>query len=117
MQKDVEADTIRTLLESAGYTVFFDTKLVPGDEAAKRMMHAAETAKVGVALLTTDFVSSMWPMKELQILAKHRRLLPLFYNVTPDNCQNPPPSWIDFAAKVRRFGLNLTPTTVSVMCD
>lgn len=54
LQKDVEADAIREALDSAGYNVFFDTKLILGDEAEERMLHAAKTAKIGVALLTTD---------------------------------------------------------------
>ncbi len=134
---DVEAaDVIREALECAGYNVFFDTELTPGDEAEKRQLHAAETAKIGVVLLTTDFVSSLWPMKELQIFAKHGRLVPLFYTVTPEECQNPPEVWTDFAAKVSHIvswftkqltqlhsvwtyccGCNIDQSAVSVMCN
>jgi len=130
LQKDVEADAIREALDSAGYNVFFDTKLIPGDEAEERMLHAAKTAKIGVALLTTDFVSSTWPMKELQIFTEHQRLLPLFYSVTTEQCQNPPESWTDFAAKVccikncsglsqfiLFFYMSTSQLTISVKCD
>ena len=64
-----------------------------GGQSEPTMIAAAESAKVGLVLLTEDFVKKQWPMKELAIFLKQSTLLPLFYGLTVDQCDNPDKSW------------------------
>ena len=92
-QQRAEISILHERLIQAGFTVFLDTGLVPGGQSEPTMIAAAESAKVGLVLLTEDFVKKQWPMKELAIFLKQSTLLPLFYGLTVEQCDNPDKSW------------------------
>lgn len=101
-QKRRDVDVLYDRLRHAGVRVFVDWAcLKPGGNPEKQMHRAAENALVGLALLTPDYVSNDWPMQELDIFLQKETLLPLFYDLTPDQCSDPGQALEDaYAAQV-----------------
>ncbi|CAM9502530.1 unnamed protein product [Chrysoparadoxa australica] len=69
--------------------------LEAGGDAPEHMKAAARKAKIGVVMLSPSFVSRKWPLLELEIFMSRLDkqegtqpiiLLPLFYELTPDEC-------------------------------
>jgi nucleoside-triphosphatase THEP1 len=68
------------VLENVGLRCFFDDRsLELGDNAAKEMLEAMETAKYGIVILSAGFFGREWCMKELQTFVKRGRILPVFF--------------------------------------
>jgi hypothetical protein len=58
---------------------FDDRSLEPGDNAAKEMLEAMQTAKYGIVILSAGFFEREWCMKELQTFVLRGRILPVFF--------------------------------------
>ncbi|MHA7878106.1 MAG: TIR domain-containing protein [Bacteroidota bacterium] len=74
--------------------VFLDRDEIPyGEDAPASMIHAMNTARCGVFILSPEFAAKKWPMKELDCFLKRKKaaedegatfpfLIPVFYRLT-----------------------------------
>jgi len=77
-KKDVDtARVIAALLEAQGYSVWWDTSLVAGDQFRKVIMKELEAAKAVVVLWTENSVNSDWVQSEAGRAHNDRKLIPL----------------------------------------
>jgi hypothetical protein len=76
-------------LERAGIRCFLDERdLQLGDDAAKEMLSAMETAHFGVAILSKGFFMREWCVKELQTFVNRENLVPIFLGIGPGELHN-----------------------------
>lgn len=91
-------------LELRNIRAFVDRRdLQIGGEAGENMIRAMETAKIGVVILSPEFIAKPWPMKELHCFLRRKReleetggeerglgitLVPVFYRLGVDDCKN-----------------------------
>ncbi|MHA7877472.1 MAG: tetratricopeptide repeat protein [Bacteroidota bacterium] len=77
--------------------VFLDRPEIPYEENAPAyMVHAMNTARCGVFILSPEFAAKKWPMKELDCFLKRKQvaknvgippfLIPVFYRLTLQDC-------------------------------
>lgn len=72
---------LKTELERVGVRCFFDEhSLKVADNAEDRMLHAMQTAKYGVVILSMQFFEREWCMKELLTFVTRGNVIPIFYN-------------------------------------
>ena len=82
-------------LLSANHKAFFDIKdtLPKGSRFPDIIKRAARGCKLGVVVLSNDFLTSKWPMLELEMLVLERDpkaiVLPLFYKISPEELGSP----------------------------
>lgn len=75
----------RELQELAGVRCFFDERdLHPGDNAAKEMLAAMQSARIGIVILSQGFFAREWCIKELHTFVELGNLLPVFLGIGPD---------------------------------
>jgi hypothetical protein len=68
------------VLENVGLRCFFDDRsLEPGDDAAREMLEAMETARYGIVIFSASFFEREWCLKELQTFVPRERILPVFF--------------------------------------
>lgn len=79
-----------------GYRVFFDQdaqhSLPKGQPFPPRIVKACRGCKMGIIILSHDYVESLWPMLELEHLTLHNPnnlLYPLFYQLSPADLSKP----------------------------
>lgn len=82
------------MLRGRGLNAFLDCEALHAGEVAERqIVHALETAKIGIFILSKAFVLRKWPMKELEcFIDRHRRgenirILPVFYELRVEECK------------------------------
>lgn len=82
----------------AKHRPFFDmdtaVSLPSGLDYPSRIFQACQACKMGVIVLSEDYVRTLWPMIELQHLVRHGRssnrfIYPLFYNLQPSDLSDP----------------------------
>lgn len=98
--KDSMAIPLYHKLEQMGVPTFLDAAgLRPGDNGQDEMVHAMQTATIGVFILSPEFAAKQWPMKELNCFlwrwydASHDKggpvfLVPVFYRLGLRDCKN-----------------------------
>lgn len=96
-------------LQRVNYTVFFDQHSLP--KASSFPLHikrAAQGCELGVIVLSDDFLTSKWPLLELEMLVLGRgldaKVLPLFYKLRPEDLKSPKnlsESWRPVWEKIR----------------
>ncbi|KAI5056982.1 hypothetical protein GOP47_0028800, partial [Adiantum capillus-veneris] len=90
-------ENLFSALQTANHTAFFDQHTLPeGSTFPNSITTAARGCEVGVVVLSEDFLTSTWPMIELEILVLQRRaadpkakVLPLFYKLRPADLKSP----------------------------
>lgn len=85
-------------LEGAGWTVFWDTRLLSGDAWARRILEELTTAKCVVVLWSQTSVSSDWVHKEADIAMSRKTMLPASIDGTL-----PPPGFRGLQAENLRW--------------
>ncbi|MCO5607454.1 hypothetical protein L7F22_061650 [Adiantum nelumboides] len=82
----------------ANHLPFFDQDVVhslpAGDEYPPRIFQACRDCKMGVVVVSKDYVQRLWPMLELQQLLLlpldgHRLIYPVFYDLQPADLSKP----------------------------
>ena len=64
---------LRERLHEKGFSAFVDeVDMSPGTDAKRAMSRAMETAKIGVIVLSPEFVVRKWPMRELMCFLRRR---------------------------------------------
>ncbi|KAI5059398.1 hypothetical protein GOP47_0025717 [Adiantum capillus-veneris] len=119
-------------LRHANHRPFFDKdpidSLRPGLDYPSRIFQACRASKMGVIVLSEDYVTSLWPMLELQHLflpcsPDVRLIYPLFYELQPSDLAIPAnllrweECWAKQAAKWQSRMLELQAFMSSSGCD
>eukprot|EP00178_Gracilaria_changii_P002284 TRINITY_DN1335_c0_g1_i1.p1 TRINITY_DN1335_c0_g1~~TRINITY_DN1335_c0_g1_i1.p1 ORF type:complete len:381 (-),score=58.33 TRINITY_DN1335_c0_g1_i1:449-1591(-) len=98
--KETIARPLFKRLNKHGLSVFLDEESFRlGDNCPEVMLHAMETAAVGVFIMSPEFVAKEWPMRELLAFVrrfdhakKHNEtpptLIPVFYRFSTGECRN-----------------------------
>ncbi|KAI5074362.1 hypothetical protein GOP47_0010323 [Adiantum capillus-veneris] len=81
-------------LRDVRHLPFFDKdsthSLPPGIEYPPRIFQACQACKIGVVVLSEGYLTTLWPMLELQhLISHHRRIYPLFYELQPADLTYP----------------------------
>lgn len=78
-------------LRGANYSPFFDVKsLDPGERFHEPILQAAAGCKLGVVVLSHGFMSSKWPMTELDTMVSASvPIFPVFLRLSPDDLKSP----------------------------
>ncbi|MHA7877843.1 MAG: tetratricopeptide repeat protein [Bacteroidota bacterium] len=98
--KDTIADPLRKELMARNphIRIFLDREGIPyGEDAPASMVHAMNTARCGVFILSPEFAAKKWPMKELDCFLARKQaakgsgsppfLFPVFYRLTLQDCE------------------------------
>ena len=72
---------------------FIDDRLVRGEEISPALLDAIEQSKISVVLLSENYASSKWCLRELLKILDCRRnngqmIIPVFYRVDPSHVRN-----------------------------
>jgi hypothetical protein len=99
-QKGFVSDLYRCL-SRCGYSVFFDTQhhsLSPGYHFPAQIKAAAHSCKLSIVVLSEEFLTTPWPMRELCAFVGRCRsldpavprvtILPLFYETSPEDLKD-----------------------------
>ncbi|KAI5054116.1 hypothetical protein GOP47_0030990 [Adiantum capillus-veneris] len=87
-------ESLYSALRRVNHKAFFDQHSLPkGSTFPQCIKTAALGCELGVVVLSEDFLTSKWPMIELEILVLQRgpkaKLLPLFYKLGPADLKSP----------------------------
>ncbi|KAI5078742.1 hypothetical protein GOP47_0006413 [Adiantum capillus-veneris] len=87
-------ENLYNALRRVNHKAFFDQHSLPkGSTFPQRIKTAALGCELGVVVLSEDFLTSKWPMVELEILVLQRgpkaKVLPLFYKLGPADLGSP----------------------------
>ncbi|KAI5062171.1 hypothetical protein GOP47_0022710 [Adiantum capillus-veneris] len=95
-QKAELVEPLYYALHHTGHRPFFDLdcidSLPSGHSYPTRIFQACLACKMGVVVLSEDYVQSLWPMLELQYLLRgrpERPIYPLFYKLKPSDLTTP----------------------------
>ena len=103
--KTMIAMPLRNRLAERGISAFVDNvDMPPGTEAKLAMRYAMETAKIGVFVVSPEFVVKEWPIKELMCFFRRREeclrkgndactipaIVPFFYRLSVDDLYHEP---------------------------
>lgn len=78
-------------LEDAGLKIWYSgIELNTGDSINKKILEGLHASRYGIVILSKNYLAKNWTMKELYILmskerAEHKVILPILYDVTPDD--------------------------------
>lgn len=78
-------------LEDAGLKIWYSgIELNTGDSIHKKILEGLHASRYGIVILSKNYLAKNWTMKELYILmskerADHKVILPILYDVTPDD--------------------------------
>jgi hypothetical protein len=79
---------LKDALKRHKIVAFHDERdLLPSFNAPESMQKAAETVGLGIAILSRGFFESGYCMRELEVFLQRDCLLPILFNLTPDECK------------------------------
>ncbi|XP_039170337.1 disease resistance protein RPV1-like [Eucalyptus grandis] len=96
----------------AGIRVFKDDEEIrKGEKIGGELLHAIESSKIFVPIFSRNYASSVWCLRELKHMveclgkAKDKVILPIFYDVDPDDVKLKTPLYLDALRKhEEKFG-------------
>ncbi|HVY87170.1 MAG TPA: DUF805 domain-containing protein [Caulobacterales bacterium] len=77
------ADQVAQALKSAGFDVFWDTEIPPGQTWADYIEGKLATAKISVVLWSATSTKSQWVREEARMGRDHGKLIPVMIDATP----------------------------------
>ncbi|XP_048129468.1 disease resistance protein L6-like [Rhodamnia argentea] len=105
-------DNLYHSLVRAGIRVFRDNEEIrQGEKIGDELLHAIKSSKIYLPIFSRDYASSVWCLRELTHMvecsskAKDKMILPIFYDVDPDDVKLRTPLYLDALEKhEEKFG-------------
>lgn len=108
------AEDIKSELTRLGFTAFLDKHdLHAGDDADRKMETYAQSAPIGLVLLSEEFLQRKWPMRELELIVKAESLLPVIIGMSHTEFKQ---KWRDSAQETSQFDEELFRKVTRTKC-
>lgn len=98
------ADVLYDYMTSAGIRVFRDDDELAIGDKIETIIRAIDSSLICVPILSNTFAASRWCLTEVRrMVDQNKDVVPIFYNVTPDDVDLKTPVYREFMAKHERL--------------